>query len=46
MVSALLDLKSHGVDVVGDLPSALPDPAIPDVGWADLGDLSRRRSAS
>jgi high affinity sulfate transporter 1 len=39
VVSALLDLKSHGVDVVGDLPSALPDPAIPDVGWGDLGDL-------
>jgi MFS superfamily sulfate permease-like transporter len=39
VVSALLDLKSHGVDVVGDLPSALPDPSIPDVGWSDLGDL-------
>jgi MFS superfamily sulfate permease-like transporter len=39
VVSALLDLKSHGVDVVGDLPSALPDPELPDVGWADLGDL-------
>jgi high affinity sulfate transporter 1 len=39
VVSALLDLKSHGVDVVGDLPSALPDPELPDVGWGDLGDL-------
>jgi MFS superfamily sulfate permease-like transporter len=39
VVSALLDLKTRGVDVVGDLPSALPDPLIPDVGWADLGDL-------
>jgi sulfate permease, SulP family len=39
VVSALLDLKSHGVDVVGDLPSALPDPSIPDVGWADLTKL-------
>jgi hypothetical protein len=30
-VSALLDLSSHGVDVVGDIPNALPDPAIPHV---------------
>jgi high affinity sulfate transporter 1 len=39
VVSALLDLQGHGVDVVGDLPSALPDPSLPDVGWDDLGDL-------
>ncbi|MET0761610.1 MAG: SulP family inorganic anion transporter, partial [Thermoleophilaceae bacterium] len=39
VVSALLDLEGHGVDVVGELPDALPDPALPDVGWADLGDL-------
>jgi high affinity sulfate transporter 1 len=30
-VSALLDLSSHGVDVVGNIPNALPDPAIPHV---------------
>jgi MFS superfamily sulfate permease-like transporter len=39
VVSALLDLSSHGVDVVGDLPSALPDPSVPEVGWADLTKL-------
>ena len=38
-VSALLDLQAHGVDVVGEIPTALPDPAIPDVGAADLVDL-------
>ena len=38
-VSALLDLQSHGVSVVGELPSAFPDPALPDVGWSDLVDL-------
>ena len=39
VVSALLDLQSHGVAVVGSLPSALPDPSVPDVGWDDLVDL-------
>jgi sulfate permease, SulP family len=34
--SALLGLDGHGVAVVGDIPSALPDPAIPDVDAADL----------
>jgi SulP family sulfate permease len=34
LLSALLDLKTHGVDVVGNLPSALPDPSIPDIGWS------------
>jgi SulP family sulfate permease len=29
-------LSGRGVDVVGPLPSALPDPALPDVGWRDL----------
>ena len=37
--SALLDLAGHGVDVVGDLPSAVPDPSIPDVSWRDLAEL-------
>ena len=27
------------MSVVGDLPRALPDPAVPDVGWADAADL-------
>jgi sulfate permease, SulP family len=39
LVSALLDLEGRGVDVVGELPNALPDPALPDVGWADLDEL-------
>ena len=39
VISALLGLEDRGVDVVGELPDALPDPALPDVGWADLGDL-------
>jgi sulfate permease, SulP family len=38
-VSALLDLPSRGVDVVGDLPSAVPDPSIPDLSWDDVVDL-------
>ena len=37
--SALLDLSAHGVDVVGDLPRALPDPAIPDVSAGDVVNL-------
>jgi MFS superfamily sulfate permease-like transporter len=37
--SALLDLDGHGVEVVGELPDALPDPTVPDVAWADLVDL-------
>jgi sulfate permease, SulP family len=39
VVSSLLDLESHGVAVVGDLPRALPNPALPDVSWHDLVDL-------
>jgi MFS superfamily sulfate permease-like transporter len=39
VVSALLDLDAEGVAVVGKLPSALPDPAVPDVGWDDLAAL-------
>ena len=35
-LSALLDLKGHGVDVVGDIPNALPDPAIPHVSADDF----------
>ncbi|HEX4520205.1 MAG TPA: SulP family inorganic anion transporter [Gaiellaceae bacterium] len=39
VLSSLLDLSSHGVDVVGTLPRAFPHPAIPDVGWHDLVEL-------
>ena len=35
-VSALLDLAGHGVEVVGEIPNAVPDPAIPDVSTDDL----------
>ncbi len=40
-VSELLDLRGHDVAVVGELPDALPDPAIPDVSLSDLGELMR-----
>jgi MFS superfamily sulfate permease-like transporter len=39
VISALLNLDAHGVDVVGALPNALPDPSLPDVGWNDIVDL-------
>ena len=35
-ISALLGLDDEGVDVVGDIPTALPDPAIPQVSADDL----------
>ena len=37
--SALLGFDDHGIDVVGELPSALPDPALPDVSASDLTAL-------
>jgi SulP family sulfate permease len=56
IVSALAGLQDHGVDVVGAIPTALPDPAIPDVAAGDLVELiapalgvlvlTARRSAS
>jgi sulfate permease, SulP family len=36
VVSALLNLDEHGVDVVGEIPDALPDPAIPHVSADDF----------
>ena len=39
VVSKLLDLSARGVDVVGELPSAFPDPAVPDISWDDVVDL-------
>ena len=36
---ALFDLGDHGVDLVGDVPTALPDPAIPDVNADDVVSL-------
>ena len=38
-VSAALDLSSHGVAVVGHIPNALPDPAIPSVSADDIVKL-------
>jgi high affinity sulfate transporter 1 len=37
--SALLHLDRHGVDVVGDIPNALPDPAVPRVSAHDITAL-------
>ena len=37
--AALFDLGAHGVALVGDVPTALPDPAIPDVKASDLVNL-------
>ena len=39
VLSALLNLKGHGVSVVGHLPSAYPSPAWPDVSGQDVVDL-------
>jgi sulfate permease, SulP family len=38
-VSALLHLADHGVAVVGDIPHALPDFAVPDVNADDIVKL-------
>lgn len=37
--SSLLDLDQHGVAVVGDIPHALPDFAVPDVNADDIVKL-------
>ncbi len=37
--TALFDLGEHGVALVGEVPTALPDPAIPDVSADDLVKL-------
>ena len=39
VVSALLDLSAHGVDVVGELPNAVPDPSFPSISWRDAEQL-------
>ncbi len=39
VLSAVLDLSAKSVAVVGALPDAAPDLALPDVGWGDLVDL-------
>ena len=37
--AALFDLDDHGVALIGDIPDALPDPAIPDVDADDVVSL-------
>ena len=39
LVSAVLQLSSHGVDVVGKLPTALPHPSFPGASARDFLDL-------
>lgn len=39
IVSLVLDLERRGVPLVGDLPSGIPSPSWPDVGWGDVQDL-------
>ena len=36
IASAALDLSSHGVEVVGKLPSGLAPPKLPHVGWQSV----------
>ena len=40
VVSALADMKSHGVAVVGDIPRGLPGFSLPSVSGGDLGRLA------
>lgn len=37
--TAVFDVGDHGVALVGDVPNALPDPAIPDVSAGDVVNL-------
>lgn len=39
VLSVLLDLPSHGVAVVGELPSGLPELGLPAVTWSDVPAL-------
>ena len=39
-ISALFDLESRGVHVVGDIPAGLPSPEIPDVTLREWGELA------
>jgi sulfate permease, SulP family len=40
VVSAAADLQSHGVAVVGSIPRAIPQPAIPSVSAHDIGAMA------
>ena len=39
VATVLLDLEARGVKVVGDLPSGVPSPAWPSLGWTDTRNL-------
>jgi high affinity sulfate transporter 1 len=39
VVSWMWDLSSHGVSLLGPVPSGLPDFGMPDVGWSAVPDL-------
>lgn len=39
VVSGALDLSSHGVDVVGHVPSGLPTPSVPSIDSGDVAPL-------
>ena len=39
LVSRALDLESHGVAVVGEISSSLPDLGLPGVGWSEVNRL-------
>src|SRR5688572_13085571 len=37
--AGLLDLGSHGVKLLGEVPQGLPAPGLPALGWRDLNEL-------
>lgn len=39
LLTLAFDLADHGVAVVGKVPSALPTPAVPDVGFGEISGL-------
>ena len=39
LVSSILGLSSHGVEIVGHVPSGLPTPGIPSVHGGDIVPL-------
>jgi len=39
VASSVLDLKTHGVKLLGEVPRGLPAPGLPGIEWGDLNDL-------
>lgn len=39
-LSALLSLEDHGVEIVGEIPSAVPSFHVPDVSWHQVAQLT------